>query len=460
MSLEHPESRAIPEFPLREAHCHVAACGRGLWMLDLAGTPPAPWVLSGLSDKRWRGDDHDHPLWRMPRAYECDSPFEMVTAVGRWVAELAGCGYPDTPVLAHGARPDAWDPSTWPELRQLDHVVSQRPCVVWCFDYHALMANSVALRLAGIDEHTPDPPDGVIGRDAEGRLTGVVYEAAAGQVWNAVVDESEPALWEARRGGATLDSTFAEIHDLKAQPWLGPVLAHPRTKLNARFVLWPLLDHADEVLETRAQWESERVRLGGFKIFTDGTLNSRTALMLHDYADGRPEHPRGVAMMSPKQIEDAVRKADALGYPIAAHAIGDGAVRAVLDAVERVRPKARGIRIEHAEVIDEADVPRFAPLGVIASVQPCHLLPDIEALRRAVPHRLDRVLPVRELIDSGLVPGETLLFGSDAPIVRADPRDSVWAATRRRRPDMDPREAIAPEQAITEAEAWECFHAG
>jgi hypothetical protein len=162
-------------------------------------------------------------------------------------------------------------------------------------------------------------------------------------------------------------------------------------------------------------------------------------------------------MMTPAQIEDAVRACDAFALPIAAHAIGDASVRAVLDAIERVRPKARGQRIEHAELIDSADVPRFADLGVICSVQPCHLLADIEALTRLLPHRLDRVLPLRELIDAGCAPGELLWFGSDTPIVRPDPEDSIQAATCRRRAGAPDSEAISPEQAITPPQAWSCF---
>jgi predicted amidohydrolase YtcJ len=152
-----------------------------------------------------------------------------------------------------------------------------------------------------------------------------------------------------------------------------------------------------------------------------------------------------------------VADCDRLGLPVAAHAIGDGAVRAVLDAIEAVRPRTPGFRIEHAEIIDEADIPRFARLGVLCSPQPCHLLADVEALRRYLPHRLDRVLPLRELIDAGCTPGRRLLFGSDVPIVRADPEDGILAATKRRRADMHPSQAIAPAQAITEPEAWACF---
>lgn len=417
-----------PDFPLREAHAHVAQLGRALRSIDLA---------------------------------DCSSPREMLDAIADGVR--ASPGGPAAQVTAYSARPESWGPPRWPTLEQLDSVTGRTPALIWCFDYHALMANSAMLALAGIEDDSPDPPGGIIERDDMWRLTGVVYERAALQVW-----ESLPELsWGDRQrdfveGQHSLEADFAEIHDLKSQVWLGPMLdgllQYGHT-LNARFVLFPSLGDIDEVLKDREEWEGQHVRLGGAKIFVDGTLNSRTAWMLEPYADGRPDSPCGTPMMSPREIEDAVRKCDDLGLPLAAHAIGDAAVRAVLDAVESVRPRTPGFRIEHAEVIDPADIARFFKLGVIASVQPCHLLYDVEALRKALPHRLHRVLPLRDLIDAGSVPGETLLFGSDVPIVPADPEDSILAATTRRRDEMDPTLAIAPEQAISLDEAWECFRA-
>ena len=179
--------------------------------------------------------------------------------------------------------------------------------------------------------------------------------------------------------------------------------------------------------------------------------------MLEPFRDGLPEHPNGTPMHTPDQLIDAVRRADAMELPLAVHAIGDAAVRATLDAFEQAEPSTPGARIEHCELIDPEDVGRFAELEVVASVQPCHLLADVDALRRYLPHRLDRVLPLRELIDGGCAPGELLRFGSDAPIVRADPHDSILAATERRREGMSVADAIAIDQAITEHEAWACF---
>ena len=240
---------------------------------------------------------------------------------------------------------------------------------------------------------------------------------------------------------------------MASQPWLGPAIARAGNP-GVRVVLHPLLDDLDETVATRGTWESDRVRLGGGKVFADGTLAGRTAWMLEPYADGDPDHPAGQAMMGPGQLEAAVRRCEEHGVGLAIHAIGDAAVRASLDAVERVGqglPEGRHHRVEHAELVHPDDVPRFAGLGVVCSVQPCHLLADIEALRSAVPDRLPRVLPLRDLIDAGCEPGALLVFGSDTPVVRPDPSDSIRAAVQRRRADQQPDAAIAPEQAVTAA---------
>lgn len=364
-------------------------------------------------------------------------------------------------ILGFGARPESWVAPEWPTLRQIESIAPGRVVVAWCFDYHALVASRAALAAAGFDEASADPVGGILERDGSGRLTGLMLEAAALRVWDALPEPGSSERMACVRAGVgdlIAEHGFAELHDLKAQVWLGEAIAALREDWpDVRFVLYPLLRDLDQMLAGREQWESEHVRLGGAKIFVDGTINSRTAWMLHDYVDGRAQHPRGTPMMSRDEIESAVARCEAAGVPLAAHAIGDAAVRAVLDAIERVGPQTRGFRIEHCELIDQADVPRFAELGVIASVQPCHLLYDAEALRRGLPDRLDRVLPLRDLIESGLEPGVGLVFGSDVPIVRADPLDSVQAAVHRKRAEMDGSQAVAMDQAITEQQAWACF---
>lgn len=402
-----------------EAHAHIAHHGRTMRMIDLASCPD-------------RGDMID----RLASAHEPG-----------WV-------------LGFGARPDAWPEPRWPTAAELDRAVGDRPCAAWCFDAHTLVANSLAMQAAGIEPGTTIDR-GVIERDTSGKATGVMREAAAQHVWNAVPEPS-PAQQTADVRAALADLAalgYTEVHDLKSDLWLGPVLAGLESAgdLPVAVTVFPMIDDLEEAVRGRPAWESGRVRLGGGKIFTDGTINSRTAWMLEPFADGMPDYPCGTPMMSSDAIEQAVRLADGLGLPLAAHAIGDAAVRAVLDAIERAHPTTTGWRIEHLELVHEADIPRFAQLGVTASVQPCHLLTDIEALQRSVPDRLGRVLPLRDLIDAGCEPGVGLIFGSDVPIVPANPKDSIRAAVTRRRKGMDGTESIAPSQAISKAEAWACF---
>ncbi len=408
---------STPRGPLREAHAHLAQLGRSLSMLDLASCRSRDHMIEELAT------------------------FSQSVLPGQWV-------------LAHGARPDAWPDPTWPTRRELDTHVPDHPVCAWCFDYHAMVVNTPALESAA-------PPSSVhhlIERNADGVETGLMLEQAATWMWSVVPDATETE----RREQLILalrhlsDLGFTEVHDLKSQRWLGGLLSSLKPeerRLNVH--LYPLLEELESVLASRSKWESDSVQLAGAKVFVDGTLNSRTAWMLEPFRDGRSEHSCGIAMMTTDEIESAVRFVDARGLPLACHAIGDAAVRAVLDAVEQGRPKTPGFRIEHAELIDSEDVPRFAHLGVIASVQPVHLLSDIEALQRSLPDRTHRVLPLRDLIDAGCSPGELLLFGSDVPIVPADPTQGIQAAVVRGRAGEATR--IAPDQSITESEAWQAF---
>lgn len=423
---------------LREAHAHIAAHGREMSLVNLSACRALDECLDRLAHAA-------ASLQTVERA-----------------ARAPGPGW----LLATSARIEGWAEARWPTADELDRAAPGRPCCVMSFDHHALAANTAAMTAAGLSHGAPDPQGGVIVRDAAtGRPTGLMLESAAKLVWNAA---PEPTPAERRRHveAALADLAghgFTEIHDMLSPPWLGPLLAELERegKLAPRIWLYPLTTDIDEAAAGAGAWATDRVRLAGAKLFADGTLNSRTAWMLGPYADPLPGMPTGKVMASPPEIEAAMRQVAGLGLGLAVHAIGDGAVRAVLDAHERVRPAALrdfpSLRIEHAEVIDEADAPRFAKLGVVASVQPCHLLYDIEVLERALPHRLSRVLPLRDLISSGCRPGELLWFGSDTPIVRPHPQDSIQAAVQRRRSDMSSSRAIAGEQRIKEDESWAAF---
>ena len=423
---------------LREAHAHIAQHGRAMTMLrlDLCASLEDCFQLVARAERGASTDDAPNSAW----------------------------------LLGVGLRVEGWADATYPTAAQLDKAAGDRPVCLWSFDHHALVVNSAAMRAVGIGPETRDPPHGRIVRDPRtGAPTGLVLESAAKLVWSRIPEPSESQRREQVRSALQdlAGHGFDEIHDLLAPPWLGPVLAelHDAGELPCRVLLYPRLEEVSQVCSTADRWQRDTVRLAGAKLFADGTLNSRTAYMLHPYSDPLPGTPRGEEMASPEQIREAIALTNSLGIGLAVHAIGDAAVRNCLDAWESSPSSLRAsvpssippFRIEHAEIIDEADVPRFTKLGVVCSVQPCHLLTDIEALRRGLPHRLDRVLPLRDLIDAGCRPGELLWFGSDTPIVRPHPEDSLQAAVRRRREAQPEREAIAPDQALTPDEVWAAF---
>jgi len=407
---------------MREAHAHLFQLGRSLTMLDCSG---------------------------------CQSREAMLDLIAKFSQNLM----PTDWVLAHSVRPEAWPNPRWPSRQELDHASGDRPVCAWCFDYHSMGASSSALDHAGICGDTVIDR-GIIELDNNGTPTGVLFEHAALKLWSSV---PEPGI--SQRRSHVLNACnhlsnlgFTEVHDLKAQPWLGHVLHDLRVagEITQRFQLFPLTKDLDETLSTRDQWEVDHLTLAGTKIFTDGSLNSRTAWMLDPYTDTASV---GTPMMTPQEIDDAMLKSKAHNLPVAAHAIGDAAVRAVLDSIERTGCSNMNARIEHAELIHPDDIARFVELGVIVSVQPCHLLPDMEALNTGLSDRLDRVLPLRSLIDSGCVPGESLIFGSDVPIVRADHEDSIQAAIHRRREGMPESDAIGLNQRLTREESLACFGA-
>ena len=410
---------------LREAHVHLPMLGRALTLLDVGHVRSCSELLDVLAPK------------------------VRALSAGKWF-------------VATGLRVDSWDLPRWPTRHDLDQLSTSHGIIVRGFDYHSLVANTLALNLAGVSHSASVWDSTLVRRDLSGDPTGVCLEGAAQRVCDAVPEpdalEREIQLTAAIEHLVALG--FDEAHDMLSPAWLGPALAARtmRGGLPLKVRLFPLVEDLPAAVTRRGTWECEGVSLGGGKLFADGTLNARTAWMLTPYADGFPTHPSGVPNWNPDQLAAAVRTCEHLDLPLATHAIGDRAVRETLDAIEHAGTK-RSIRhrIEHCEVVDAADIKRFAQLGVVASVQPCHLLYDIEVLRRALPHRLEQVLPLRDMIESGLVPGQSLIFGSDAPIVPADPADSIQAAVQRRRVGMAPSDAIGPEQAIAAAEAWKCF---
>ena len=288
-----------------------------------------------------------------------------------------------------------------------------------------------------------DEPGGIVERGPDGEPTGILREESAWRFRDRYVTVTEDEWVDATREGIRVANArgVAAIHDKDG--WLGAASIfgriHEQEGLSLR--VWQSLpaDRLPEIaaLPLRSRIGDDFLRLGYVKTFMDGTLGSQTALML----DGT-----GVEITSREGLEEIIREAAAAGWPVAVHAIGDRANRNALDAFEATQDvwKPRGLRqrIEHAQCLDPADVPRFAEIGVACSVQFTHAPSDRDLADRFWGDRLEGTYAFRSLLDSGAV----VANGSDAPVEELDPLAGIRAGVLR---SIDGRPAWQPEQALT-----------
>jgi predicted amidohydrolase YtcJ len=391
-------------------------------------------------------DAHVHLLaWARARhelnLEACRTRADALIRVGRHLAENPG----EATLIGRGWKSDAWEAP--PEANALDAVTGDRPVILHGRDFHSVWVNGAVLRRAGIDARTPDPDGGRIERDASGVPTGVLREHAVRLVAPleraaAAVspDALASAIGELHAHGVTA------VHDFEDAEAFHALRAVTRGEHAALRVLMHLphsaLDHALATgLESGVG--DDAFRIGAVKLFADGTLGSRTAALLDPY-DGTDE--RGLDLISDSDLKDAVRRAFRGGLSIAVHAIGDRAVRRVLDAFEASRDALARLalppRIEHVQLIAADDVPRFAWLGIAASVQPSHALSDVGMAERWWSARAHRSYAWRSLADGGAL----LAFGSDAPVEPPHASFGLMAAVARRGPGA--ASAFVPEQRI------------
>lgn len=353
-----------------------------------------------------------------------------------------------------------WDKNRWAEARfptaaELDSVTGDVPAALPSHDGHSLWANSAAMRAAGITQDTGDPQGGRILRDSGGHPTGVFQETALGlideHVPPASVGEVTEALREALPKAAALGLTA--VHNCEGADALRATQnLRDSGELSLRVVQYVpagLLDHVRN-LGMRSGFGDEWLRIGGVKAFLDGALGAQTAAMLEPY-DGSENS--GVLTMSAEELGDLIRRATEARTAVALHAIGDRAVRTALDAFAEAKAEGEGPwprhRIEHAQHWRPEDIARPAEAGVILSMQPAHLLADIDICERHIGARGRFAFPLRSLRDAGAKPA----FGSDAPVETIDPLDGIRSAVLRRRRDGTPPEGWHSEERIGATEA-------
>jgi predicted amidohydrolase YtcJ len=390
-------------------------------------------------------DSHVHfPTWSIGRR---QVRLEGVTSLDE-ALDRVEVALPDVPP-GGWLRGLGWRDAEWtepPTRHALDRVAGEVPVALMSRDYHSLWLSSAALARAS----SLDVEGGVVERDASGSPTGVLRETAAWKFRDRYALPSQDELVEACREGLRVANArgVTAVHDKDG--WLGAFEIFQRLRAAGDLTLrvWQSLpvDRLPALREVglRSGFGDSLLRLGYLKAFMDGTLGSATARLL----DGS-----GVEITSRERLEQIVRDAAAAGWPLAVHAIGDGANRAALDAFEAAadawRPAGLRPRIEHAQLLDAADVSRFASLGVAASVQFSHAPSDRDLADR-VWEGHPGAYAYRDLADSGTL----LANGSDAPVEELDPLQGLRAAVLR---TLDDRAPWRPEQALTIEEALQAI---
>jgi hypothetical protein len=314
-------------------------------------------------------------------------------------------------------------------------------------------SNSAGLRAAGIGCRTPDPAGGRIERDAAGEPSGVLREHAVRLCAPLESAARTPGLDQVRAAAHRLlahgVTAVHDFEDAEAQRVLSALSRGPHPRVRVLMHLpHAALDHA-LALGLQSGVGDDRFRLGAIKLFADGTLGSRTAAMLAPY-DGTVD--RGMELLSAAELRDTVRRALEGGLSVAVHAIGDRACRSVLDAfqavLEHIPAAPLPPRIEHAQLLDPADLPRVSRLGLAASMQPVHCVSDFELAERYWGSRRRGAYAWRSLLESGA----PLAFGSDAPVESPSVALGLHAATTRERPGRPgafvPEERIGLDQAL------------
>jgi predicted amidohydrolase YtcJ len=427
-----PDEVALPG--LSDSHLHLADAAVAAGRLDLEG---APTLAAGLA--------------------LVNAAHERMGRDGGW---LRGGGW------------DAGRWGAWPVVADLELTAPGRPVLLWAHDLHSVWVSATALVLAGVDAGTPNPPGGRIRRLADGAPAGVLHEDAtllvtrfapsttgdelAGRIETyarhllalGVVAVHEPGELEM---DSALEHGFAAIERLASAGRL-PIRVHAGLRRGALDVAIARGVRSGAPLGDRPDPAEGRARVGWLKLFGDGTLGSRTAALLANY-ETDPEHgdppagPLGLLVTSPEEMVELSERAAQAGIATQIHAIGDRALRAALDALAPMSGRTTlRPRIEHVQLVDGQDLPRFAAHGIVASVQPHHVADDAPKARRDWGDRAQRSYPWRSLVESGAI----VAFGTDAPADSEDPWPGLAMALTRRDPGWPAGvPAFGPHEALT-----------
>ena len=441
---------------------------------DLAGG----LVLPGFQDA------HVHPVQGGLERLRCDLSGAETREEYLGAVRAYADAHPDRSWIEGGGWAMSVFGPSGPTAADLDRVVPDRPVFLPNRDHHGAWVNSLALELARIDRGTPDPADGRIQRDAEGDPTGTLHEGAM-----TLVERLLPTTTEAESYAALLVAQ-EHLHSLGITAWQDAILgdyaasgdpsstyvrAAETGALTARVrgALWwqreAGLEQVEGLIERRKVLERDRFVPGSVKVMQDGIAENYTAGMSAAYLDGCGcvTANRGLSFVDPALLRDAVSRLDAEGFQVHVHAIGDRAVRESLDAFEQARsvngPNDRRHHIAHIQLIHPDDRPRFAELGVHATMQPLWAAYDEQMVDLTLPYLPEERAAWQYPFASLLAAGAHLAAGSDWPVSSPDPLAGIHVAVNRRVHGEGGRagtEAFLPEQALTQEQAFAAYTSG
>ena len=361
-----------------------------------------------------------------------------------------------------------WTPPQLPTKELIDPVTGDTPVFLSRYDGHMALANSAALRLAGVTAQTAEPAGGMIVRDANGNPTGALKDAAM-ELVNKVIpplshEQRLKAVKRALAHAASLGVTSVQHMNPDYEDIAAYSELLDRGELTARIYVAPLITQVDDQVKIgiRRAFGSSYLRIGALKAYADGSLGSRTAYFFEGFVD----QPDNLGLLSDEMhpvslMRDRMMKADAAGLQLCTHAIGDQAISIILDLYsELIKSHGeadRRLRIEHAQHMAAKDFDRFAQLHVIASMQPYHAIDDGRwAEGRIGRNRASRTYAFRTFLDHGV----RLAFGTDWDVAPLNPMLTLYAAVTRETLDGKNPQGWFPEQKLTVAEAVEAYTMG
>lgn len=455
----YPQATAVA---IRDSR--ILAVGMDTGMQSLAGPHTRRIDLGGRRVLPGMTDSHFHYYdWALNRRRLELADTASLADVCAQVAKVTAKTPPGGWIIGLG-----WNEIRWPLPRllsraDLDNLTPVNPAILWRSDMHLAVANSLALQEAHISAETPDPPQGVIDRDATGQPTGVLRELAINLVRKVIPPPTDSEMVAAVSDG------FSElhrlgltgIHDFRIMGGADGSLAfraYQQLQAAGKLALrmWMLLPgeslNQAIALGLRTGFGDDHLRVGHVKFFSDGGQGARTAWMLDAYEDTAS---CGMPLTPMDEIADAIRRAHTTGLAVSIHAIGDRANRELVSVFEEILGSEKGTapsaphRIEHLQNIRPEDVCRLGRLGVVASVQPIHVPDDFPMIEKSVGQRSCWAYPFRDLLAAGV----PLAFGSDCPVADPNPLWGIHAAVTRQMRDGTPTGGWYPGQRLSVAEA-------